>query len=285
MNLLFILIQLFGGPIAAADCAKVLRDVNAPIRGGSEKLLLPRGSLFPIKAKSPSRTKYSLLAFGKEVVVTADAIEVTSGCGPQRSNWSFGADFGWLSGYGADDFQGLVTAVPNPSNVGGLQDPIVTGVSGGEGFVVRAVAERLWKDFWRLQGDFGYRRQEFSYQARNNPSLFAVDLASLPAYSKSFTSERLQAGLGFGALHRFGPWALGYSLNADLLYNLSQQQKIQVLVSSGSFFKNTPATVTAGPPDIDYELSLRLEARLYQALLFGSINPRGALIFGAGFLW
>ena len=287
MRLFFILMLMFGGSLAAAECAKILKAVSAPVRKSHEKVALSPGAIYPIKIKSPSRTRYSLLVSGRQVLVTSDVIEVIADCdpAPDRRAWSFGADFGFLSGYGAGDYNGLVTAVPNPSNVGGLQDPLVTKVSGGEGFVIRGVAERFLSPLWRLQGGLGYRRQDFSYSARPNPSLGAVDLASLTSYSKSFTSERLQAGLGIGVLHRFGLFALGYSLQADLLYNLSGSERLQVLVPSGSFFKNTPATVTAGPPDWDYEFSLRLEARFYGGLVFGSVNPDGALILGAGYLW
>jgi hypothetical protein len=200
------------------------------------------------------------------------------------SSWRWGAEGIVYMNGSADDYEGLKTDVPNPNNVGTLQDPIITKVSKGSGAGIRVFAERPVYSLFRAQAGVGFRDQKYTYTYKPNPSLGAVTLAELPSYEKEFHLKQIQFDIGAGLRHQFDNWYLGYGLQLNLLYSLSNKVEIPVLVPSGVFFKNTPATVKDGPDAIGYEILGRVDVRWKDFMLSVGMTPAAAYQFSIGYL-
>ena len=145
--------------------------------------------------------------------------------------------------------------------MGQLQDPIITSVGKGSGYIIRIFGERpVWK-LLRARVGLGYRSETYSYEYKTNPTLGTVTLGELSGSKRDIKINRVQLDGGLAVEHPFHQFQFSYGLQLGLLYNLSGEEEVNTLVPSGVFFKNTPAKVKAGPGQIEIETWLRGEAR------------------------
>lgn len=299
----FVLIAtlLSPGRAYAARCAELLDAVILQTRESKREVTLQRGEIVEIKGRTKTKARY-LIATGEETAfVLAASVKVLpagQACGmgdpakqqgegqqqssvnPQASHakskfWQgvrFGVQAGVRRGGSGKDFEDLETDIPDAGNVGQLQDPIILDVKPESGYWLRAFAEKPVTGLLWARSGFTYRQTTYSYTAKANPTLGAVTLDSLASSDHEFNRRQLRVDGSMGLRHPLNPsWSLGYGLEIALLYNLDDDEKIDVLVPTGAFFKNTPATVSGGPSKIDYE-----------AILVGDVRWRN-LSFALGY--
>lgn len=200
--------------------------------------------------------------------------------------WRPGLEYSLVNGTDGDLYEDLVTPVPDPSNVGNLQDPIITEIKNGKGQAIRIFGERnILQEKLRLNFGLGYRQQTFKYVAKQNPSLGAVRLDELPSYEKSLKLNQMELGTGLAYKYPFSEFTFGIGAHLDLLYNMSKDEEIDVLVPSGPLFKNTPSKVKGGAPSLDYQLRGKFDLRWRGSLLTASLALDSSIHLGIGYVF
>lgn len=215
--------------------------------------------------------------------------------GPARSSfseesqsffpWQFGVEAGYVINISSDPYSGLITPVPDPTNVGSLQDPIITEVKKGSGYRLRLFAEKKMRPFLVSQVGLGYRQQTFKYTAKKNPTTGAVRLDQLQSFEEEIKLDQVELGAGVSYLQFVGEWTFGYGVHLDFLYNLTGKKKIDVLVPSGPFFKNTPSSVEDGPETLDYQLRAKVDVRRSDYRFTAGVAQDGSFTFSLGYVF
>jgi hypothetical protein len=214
---------------------------------------------------------------------TAPAEEEPASTSDGKSHWGVEAGDSLLMS--SDDYSGLVTKVPDPTNVGSLQDPIITEVKKAHGFYVRLFHERDATPLLRVQLALGYQQKTYAYVFKQNPTTGAVRLEDLPSSEKDFQAHQLEMGVGASFKHISGRWILAAGARLNLIYNLSGKYKVDVMLPSGPIFKNTPSTVEGGPDSFGYSLKGVLDAQYRRLRLSFAVDQDAGVSAGVGLLF
>lgn len=260
-----------GGPPAATT--------EQPQQEGKEFVPLDEATLPPpVAEKSVEKPSKKPVERREEVKST----KIEEPPSKPKEPWRYGVEIGYTANISSDSYSDLITAVPDPTNVGGLQDPIITDVESGTDYHLRGFMEKRINPKFISQLGLGYRQQTFTYKAKSNPSTGAVRLDQLTGFEKQFQVSIIELGAGVAYIQKGRRWSFGYGVHADLLYSLSGKTKIDVLTPSGPFFKNTPATVEDGPETLGYKLSAKVDARRsnYRIILDVATDTSISLSFG-----
>lgn len=193
----------------------------------------------------------------------------------------FGIEASLLTDIDAKAYDDLKTSIPNPNNVGSLQDPLITDVKKGEGYALRLIGIYPPSEKVQLHSALGYRQQSFDYVVRDNPSTGAVTLDSLPARTETIESSQLRLEFGAGFKKDWSDWSLGYGLQLAAVHNLAPEYKRSIL-TAGMVFKNAPGEVRAGPDAWDFDAQLRLSLRRKWLGIFFEVNPDLEMAMGLG---
>lgn len=201
------------------------------------------------------------------------------------SPWRFGVEAGYVMNISGDPYSGLVTAIPDPTNVGPLQDPIITEIKEGSGYQLRVFGEKMLNPFLVSQIGLGYRQQAFKYVAKVNPSTSVVRLDELSGYEEKIQSDLIELGAGVSYLQFVGDWTFGYGVHLDLLYDLTGKKKIDVLLPSGPILKNTAFSVEDGPEPLTYQLRGKIDARRGDYRLTLAVAQDASFTLSLGYLF
>lgn len=199
------------------------------------------------------------------------------------NNFRFGIEYQIYHSASAISYNGLITKIPDPSDVSPLQDPLILDISKGTGSMIRLIGEFSFSKNIDLVAHIGQRKLTYKYLQKSNPSVTPVSLDSLQNSEKSF--EVSNYGFGFG-----GRYYLSEGNVTDIRFFIGGEAEIQYATSSeitinalvGNLFKNTPTTVRAQVEQMTADGQLNMGFNWNRLHLSVGISPNMAYVLSLG---
>lgn len=184
-----------------------------------------------------------------------------AGDDPRGGKYAFGFEAGYGTGYKSEAYDGFITPVPDPSNVGPLSNPIITEVQKGKGLYIGPLLEMRFSDSFKLKFGAQYQENTYVYKGKENPTIAPNPLSALPDTEGTIKNQSLVFSAApaweFGGLnHRFG---LGVNLRTH--YYISKPASITYRV--GTVFKANEVVTEAGPKGFETLALLNLYYQWY----------------------
>ncbi|AGH95433.1 hypothetical protein A11Q_1217 [Pseudobdellovibrio exovorus JSS] len=176
-----------------------------------------------------------------EEVAGVDAGAQTSG----RGKYSFGFEVGMGSGYKSDAYGGFITPVPDPNNVGPLSNPVITEVKKGKGLIIGPLLDVHFSEDFKIKFGAQYQETKYEYVGKENPTIAANPLSSLPDISGTIKNQALVFSIAPAYELGNRSHRLGLGINVKTHYYISKPASIVYRV--GTVFKGTEVTTEAGP--------------------------------------
>ena len=224
MNFFFILICTLISVSVQAECVRLTKDVRAKTQPDKIWVSFKKDDMFKVIKKSPDGKKvYAVkgtqkavflmtavseelclhsvtanpvapppppeLTIKKPLVQPAEPSAVKPDSAPSPSLWSnvrWGAEYQMHANTSSANYRGLITTIPDASDVSSLQDPIIVDINRGAGSMLGLTGEYRYSDKIDLDARFGLRKLTYKYQQKANPGLSPVALNGLPTSEKSF---------------------------------------------------------------------------------------------------
>lgn len=194
----------------------------------------------------------------------------------KTSKWKYALAGGASLFQSNKSFENLITNIPNPADVSKLQNPIISEISSGSGFLLGPRVSYDANDNWRSLLGIYYQQLTYTYSGRLNPSVTTVAYDNLTSFEDTFTTQFVIADL---SIMRKTKWSrklyIHYGLGVDSAYRMSEPNKITV--RTGTVFKATESTLSGGPESFNVRILPRLEIEIDQWLLISRISTQGEL--------
>ncbi len=308
VSILFVLLWPFNLARASAICAVIAEDTKVTLTEVKEIRSLKTGESYKVIGRNRDGSRLKIQINNESAFIGSSLVQLNKETDCQAKNrtqpkaiaqwpshrekpiakspWRLGVELGYGMALSGDGYSGLITKVPDPTNVGALQDPVITNIKDGSGYMLRGFMEKDLSSSLVSQLGFGYRQQTFKYEAKKNPTTAAVRLDQLSSFEQNIESQIIELGAGVSYLWTFLNWQLGLGGHLDLLYNLSGKKKIDVLVPTDLMInKNTAAQVQGGPDDLVYELKVKVDARLRNSRITLGVTQDAGVWLSLGYLW